>query len=84
MDYKKIECDNYNIHLINNKKYHNVLFTIYFTENIEEEKLAYHNLLVNILTRPIITTETKAIIKTYSTNAWPLLFFNTLPPLLWL
>ena len=50
MDYKKIERDDYNIHIINNKKFHNIAFAIYFTQNVDEEKFTYHNLLVNILT----------------------------------
>ena len=50
MNYKKIKCDNYNIHLINNEKYHNISFAVYFADNISKEKLAYHNVLVNILT----------------------------------
>ena len=50
MNYQKIENQNYNIHIINNKKYHNIVFSIYFAENIDKEKYAYHNLLVNVLT----------------------------------
>ena len=75
MNYKKIECDNYNIHLINNKKYHDISFAIYFVDNVNEEKLAYHNVLVDILTTASkkYDTRSKIVKKTqdlYSINPY--------------
>lgn len=50
MDYQKIKSDHYNIHLINNNKFHNINFSINFIENVTEQKFADHNVLVNLLT----------------------------------
>ncbi len=50
MNYKKIECDEYDIHVIQNKKFHTIDFRIYFTENVSKEKIVTRNFLVNLLT----------------------------------
>ena len=34
MNYQKIEGQGYNIHIINNKKFHRTDCSIYFTENV--------------------------------------------------
>ena len=50
MDYKKIECEEYNIHIIKNKNFHTIDFRIYFTSNVSLENITYFNFLVTILT----------------------------------
>ena len=50
MDYKKIEGTEYNIHIINNKKFHTIDCRIYFTENVTKELITYRNMLINVLT----------------------------------
>ena len=50
MQYKKIECDNYNIHLIKNNRFHTISFNIVFTQNAYKELITYQNILTNILT----------------------------------
>ena len=79
MDYKTIKNDNYNIHIIKNKKYHNIIFTIYFAQNIDKVKFAYQNLLVNILTTACnkYNTRSKIIKKTqdlYSVSPYAVTF----------
>lgn len=50
MDYKKIECSEYNIHIIKNKSFHTIDFRIYFTSNVSLENITYFNFLVSIMT----------------------------------
>ena len=50
MNYQKIECNGYDIHIINNKKYHTINCRICFTENSNKELITYRNVLMNVLT----------------------------------
>lgn len=50
MQYKKIECQDYNIHLIKNNRFHAINFNVIFTQNVNKELITYQNLLTNILT----------------------------------
>lgn len=59
MNYKKIECDEYNIHLIKNKKFHTIDFQVCFTENVTLEKLTSRNVLVEMLTYATKMYDTK-------------------------
>ena len=49
MQYKKIECQNYNVHLIQNKGFHNIKISINFTEEINKKKNNYRIFLSDIL-----------------------------------
>ncbi len=59
MDYKKIEEKGYNIHIINNKKFHTIDCRIYFTENASKELITYRNALINVLTYATKNYDTK-------------------------
>ena len=59
MEYKKIECSNYDIHLINNNSFHTINFKIYFTSNVSKENITYYNFLVSILTSSTKKYDTK-------------------------
>ena len=59
MDYKKIAGKEYDIHIINNKKFHTIDCRIYFTENSSRELITYRNALVNILTYATKNYDTK-------------------------
>ena len=50
MEYKKIEENEYTIHIIKNKKFHTVDCRIFFTENMDYELITYRNALINVLT----------------------------------
>lgn len=50
MNYKKIVDKEYNIHLIHNKGFHTIDFSVYFTENVSKEIITYRNALIDILT----------------------------------
>ena len=50
MEYQKIECNGYDLHLIKNKKFHTIELRIYFTENVSKEKITYYNALVDMMT----------------------------------
>lgn len=59
MDYQKIECKGFNIHIINNNKFHTVDFRIYFTENVNYELITYRNALISVLTYATKMYDTK-------------------------
>ena len=59
MDYQKIVNDNYNIHIINNKRFHTIEFRVCFTENVTKERITYRNFLVSILTYATKNYDTK-------------------------
>lgn len=59
MDYKKIENGEYDIHIINNNKFHTIDFRVYFTSNVTKEKITYYNFLVSILTSATKKYDTK-------------------------
>ena len=50
MNYQKIVGDEYNIHIINNKKFHTIEFRVCFTENVTKERITYRNALISVLT----------------------------------
>lgn len=50
MNYRKIKCDGFNLHIINNKKFHTLDLKIYFTENVNKEKITYRNALIDMMT----------------------------------
>ena len=50
MDYHKIECNGYNIHLIKNHRFHTTECKVCFTENANKELITYRNALINVLT----------------------------------
>ncbi len=50
MESKTIACKNYNIHLIQDKRFHSVLLRVFFTENVTKEKITYRNFLISMLT----------------------------------
>lgn len=50
MDYQKIVCPNYNIFLVNSKKYHDIEISINFTENVNKRKITERNVLADLLT----------------------------------
>ena len=50
MNYQKIEGNEYDIHIINNKKFHTINCRICFTENSNKKLITYRNVLINILT----------------------------------
>ena len=50
MDYQKIICPNYNIFLVNNKKYHDIEISVNFTENVNKRKITERNILADLLT----------------------------------
>lgn len=49
MKYKKIKKDNYNIHIIDDKRFHTIIFKVFFTENVTYEKITSHNFITNLL-----------------------------------
>ena len=49
MNYKKIVCDEYDIHVIKNKNFHTIDFRIFFSEDVTKEKITSRNFLVNLL-----------------------------------
>ena len=59
MNYQKIECKGYDIHIINNKKFHTINCRICFTENSNKELITYRNLLMNVLTSATKKYDTK-------------------------
>lgn len=59
MDYKKIKGNNYDIHIINNTKFHTIDCRIYFTENVNYELITYRNALINVLTYATKNYDTK-------------------------
>ena len=59
MDYQKIEGKEYDIHIINNKKFHTVDCRIYFTENVTKELVTYRNALISVLTYATKKYDTK-------------------------
>lgn len=50
MDYQKIDCSNYNIYLVNNKKFHDIEISVNFTENVTKQKITERNFLADLLT----------------------------------
>ena len=50
MDYQKVVCPNYNIYLVNNKKFHDIEISINFTENVNKRKITERNILADLLT----------------------------------
>ena len=50
MEYKKIELDEYNIHLIKNENFHSINCNIMFTQNVTKKLITYQNILINVLT----------------------------------
>ena len=60
MNYKKIASSTYNIHIINNKKFHTIDCRIYFTENVTRELVTYRNALINVLTYATKNYDTKS------------------------
>ena len=50
MEHKEISCENYNIHLIPDKRFHSILLRVFFTENVTKEKITYRNFLISMLT----------------------------------
>ncbi len=50
MNYQKIANKRYNIHLINDKRWHTMEISLYFTEEVNKEKITYRNLLMDVLT----------------------------------
>lgn len=50
MNYKKIESEGYNIHIIHNKGFHTIDFSVFFTENVDCKKITYRNALIDMLT----------------------------------
>ena len=50
MEYRKIESDEYNIYLINNKYTHTIDIGVYFTENVDKKKITYRNMLIDYMT----------------------------------
>ena len=59
MNYQKIEEAQYNIHIINNHKFHTADCRIYFTENSSKELVTYRNALVGVLTYATKNYDTK-------------------------
>ena len=60
MNYQKIESNGYDIHIINNKKFHTINCRICFTENSSKKLITYRNLLMNVLTYATKKYDTKA------------------------
>lgn len=50
MNYQKIDCKEFNLHVINNNKFHTTEFRICFTENVTKELITYRNALISVLT----------------------------------
>jgi predicted Zn-dependent peptidase len=59
MNYQKISGKGYDIHVINNKKFHTVDCRIYFTENVTKELVTYRNALISVLTYATNNYDTK-------------------------
>lgn len=59
MNYQKIEGNEYDIHIINNKKFHTINCRICFTENSNKRLVTYRNVLINILTSATKKYDTK-------------------------
>ena len=59
MNYRKIECNGYDIHIINNKKFHTINCRICFTENSNKKLITYRNVLMNVLTSATKKYDTK-------------------------
>ncbi len=59
MNYQKIKGNGYDIHIINNKKFHTVDCRIYFTENVDLELITYRNALISVLTYATKNYDTK-------------------------
>lgn len=59
MNYQKIKCQEYNIHIINNKKFHTTECRVYFTENSSRKLVTYRNALVSVLTYATKNYDTK-------------------------
>lgn len=73
MNYKKIKKNNYNLHLINNKRFKTINVDLCFTQKFKKENTAYMNLLVKLLayTTKKYNTKNKLSIKCedlYSTS----------------
>ena len=60
MNYQKIKSMGYDIHIINNNKFHTTECRIYFTENVNKELITYRNALISILTYATNKYDTKA------------------------
>ena len=50
MNYKKIECGEYNVHIIKTKDFHTIDLRVFMTEDVSKEKITYRNALIDILT----------------------------------
>lgn len=59
MNYKIIKAVEYNIHIINNKRFHTTDCRIFFTENVNKELVTYRNALVSVLTHATKNYDTK-------------------------
>ena len=59
MNYQKIKGKEYDIHILNNKKFHTIECRIYFTENASKELVTYRNALVSVLTYATKKYDTK-------------------------
>ena len=59
MNYQKIKTNEYDIHIINNKKFHTIDCRIYFTENVNKELITYRNALISVLTYATKKYDTK-------------------------
>lgn len=59
MDYQIIHNKEYDIHIINNKKFHTIDCRIYFTENVTKELVTYRNALISVLTYATNKYDTK-------------------------
>ncbi len=60
MNYQKIKTNEYDIHIINNNKFHTIDCRIYFTESVNKELVTYRNALINVLTYATKVYNTKA------------------------
>ena len=59
MNYQKIVCPNYNIHLIQDNRFHSIILKVFFTENVSLERITYRNCLINLLTYATKNYDTK-------------------------
>lgn len=60
MEYRKIKKDNYNIHIIDDKRFHTIIIKIFFTENVSFEKITSHNFIADLLTYASNSYDTKS------------------------
>lgn len=72
MNYKKIKKENYNLHVIETKKYKTVFLKISFKRKVEKEKITMRNMLINVLFESTQKYHTKRLMEIASEELYEL------------